>query len=304
MFKQDKKLMLGVLVALGIFAAVHVVWVQHNWAQAAHLLDGARDQKEKWDKFYKSGDGMIPKPKALKALNESNNRLQQQLETLKGIEFGSTNSLHAFSETAAGTGDKKSYLLAQITKVQAKAKDASIGVPEGLGYSDKNREESVALNLLRLAMVDRLLSACRESNASLITGIRFETPRFIPWPFETAEEEPPPGRKKTEKEPPAPKADGVAKLVQFPMRVTLSAPERALTQLLYELQRPTDDQNQRGYFCVRGFHVAVKSAESGRVEAAIAISALLNEKMVGDLGIQVKVQDERRGPREYDLDRY
>jgi hypothetical protein len=301
MFKQDKKLIFGVLVAVGIFAAVHVIWVQRNWAEAARLLEVTKEQKEKWDKYYKPGDGMIPKPQALKALNESNNRLQQQLETLKGIEFGNVNSLHAFSESAAGTGDKKSYLLAQITKIQTKGKDANIGIPDSLGFSEKNREEPVALNLLRLAMVDRLLMACKESNVALVAGIRYETPRFIAWPFETAEPDQPESKKKSGKEP-APKTDGVQKLVQFPMRVTLSAPERALSQLLYELQRPTDDL--RGYFCIRGFHVTVKSAESGRVDASIAVSALLNEKTVTEIGIQVKVQDDRRGPRDYDLERY
>jgi len=62
-----------------------------------------------------------------------------------------------------------------------------------------------------------------------------------------------------------------------------------------------------GYFALRGFHVYVRDANSGMVEASIALEALLSAKTVSKLRIKVEKSDERRHSptqQEIDLNRY
>jgi hypothetical protein len=306
MVSKNKKLILGALIALGIFGSVHWMVVKANWDEADALLKQADENRSRWDKFFKAGDKLVPRPEADKAINESNEKLRTQFDELKKIEFGTADSLHVFSVAAAGQGDPKNYLASSITQMRTKAKDTyNIGVPIELGIGEKAAEEPVPLNLFRLAMIDRFLVACRECSVPTVTRIRYDTATRIESPFDKpAEEEtaaPKKGGKEKEEEKPAPK--DVEALIQFPMRVVILAPERSFAQLLFRLQEPSDAQH--GYFGIRGFHVWVRDAGSGMIEASLALNAVLNEKLVAKLGIPFKVPDEHRSPlnREMDLNR-
>ncbi|MFH0938084.1 MAG: hypothetical protein V1899_02210 [Planctomycetota bacterium] len=301
MISQNKPLILGAVAIIGVFASVQYMMVRENWAIANAQLQLAQKKSDQWEKNFKLGENLLPKPDAVKALNDSNEKLRLQFEDLKKIEFGTSDSLRVFSEAAAGSDDPKNYFRKLFTQTKTKAKDSAIFLPDDLGFTEKNlSDEKVSMNLLRLALVDRFLLACKDAGIPRILRIHYETPRFIPWPW-TSEE--------TETEVAISKKKSVTnievtdKLIQFPMRVLISAPETSVTQLLYEIQRATDAAH--GYFCVRGFHVVTRAQGTGQVEASLALSALLNEKIVTKLTIPVKVIEERRtGPREQDLERY
>jgi hypothetical protein len=304
MVSKNKSLILGALVALGIFGSVHWMVVQANWDEADKLLVQANGERERWDKFFKPGDKLVPRPDADKAINESNEKLRTQFDELKKIEFGTADTLHIFSVAAAGQGDPKNYLVSSIKQMSAKAKDTlNIGVPVDMGLGEKAADDPVPLSLFRLAMIDRFLLACKECSVPTVTRVRYETATRIESPFDKPADEETATTKKGGKEEEKPAAKEVDALVQFPMRVVVLAPERSFAQLLFRLQEPSTAQHS--YFGIRGFHVWVRDAGSGMIEASLALNAVLNEKLVAKLGIPFKVPDEHRSPlnREMDLNR-
>jgi hypothetical protein len=312
MIAQNKLLLTGAGACVAAFVCAHLFFIQSNWNESARQLDAAEQNKQKWDNFFKakSDEKLIAKPDAEKAIRESNKALQGKLDELKQIEFGTPDMLHSFSLAAAGNGDPKNYLQSLSTTTKQRAKDAlAISVPLDLGIADKAAEEPVPLNLFRLAMVDRFLTACKEANVPAVTRLRYETPTKIqlqePVVENVDDEEDQPKKKGAKEEKSAPSGTEIEPLVKFPMRAVVTAPERAFSQLLFELQKPTDGTH--GYFALRGFHVYVRDANSGMVEGAIAVEALLSSKTVNKLQIPVKEADERRRPatqREIDLNRY
>jgi len=213
--------------------------------------------------------------------------------------LGSLDQLQKYTEAAAGTGDHNNYFTTLQKQMRDTAKNANITVPPDLGFSEKIlSDDPVALNLLRLAITDRLLTACKDAGVPQIVQMRFEPGRMIPWPFEEeAQADPKKKPGKDSKDNAQPKIP-VDRLVQFPIRILISAPERNLSQFLFELQRPSD--NTHGYFVIRGFHVSVRTAGSGRVESAVALAALLNEKTLSSMGISIKGPEDRRSVRDYD----
>ena len=153
---QNKNLILGALAVLGIFLAVQFLVVQDNWAAAATKQTQAEAEREQWEKNFKSGEKLMPKPEAEAALAENKKQLLANLASLQKIEFGSKESLREYSENAAGTGDRKNYLATRRTTLLTRAKDSMhITAPSELGLGDKASEDPVALNLMRLAPVAR-----------------------------------------------------------------------------------------------------------------------------------------------------
>src|SRR5258706_14051273 len=131
--KQNKLLLLGTLAVTGLFLAVHMLWVNENWAQASKKLDEADEARKGWEKNFQSGDKLLPKPDAEKALEENNRALKQNLNTLQQIEFGTKESLQPFSEAAAGAGDHKNFLLTKRTNTFNRAKTYGIICSPELG---------------------------------------------------------------------------------------------------------------------------------------------------------------------------
>lgn len=81
------------------------------------------------------------------------------------------------------------------------------------------------------------------------------------------------------------------------MKVTVQAEEKALNRLLWELQQPTGSTSR--YLCLRGFQVTVKDKDRGDlVDVTVAVSGLLNENLVQELGIKLeKDRDDLKGAR-------
>lgn len=307
MFSRNKHLLLGAVAVVAIWLGVYLVFVRSNWDAATERLEAAEQVRAAWEKHLQPGQGLVSKADADKALEEHRNALSVNLQTLQKIEFGTRESLHPFTIPAAVGADPKSYLDQKRINIASHAEGMRLPVPGNLGViGEKAGDDHVAVNLLRLAMVDTLINTCQKSGVARITRIQHYAPRLVCPPEDATalqepapqEEEPKPAAKKGA--PAKTQAVAASRLVQFPMKVTFQAPERSLGKLLLELQKPSD--SARGYLCLRGFHFAAKDTSSGLVDGAVAVSGLFSETLTRELGIQVKGEEEGRGPaRKVDL---
>jgi hypothetical protein len=315
-FNENKKLILGAVAGLTIWLIVVFMFIQSNWSIQAQKLRETEENKKSWDGYFaaKSGEKLLPKTEAEDAIKDSNAKLTFNLDQLRKIEFGNTETLKAYSEAAAGSGDKKSFFISLRSQVEQKSNTQwYIKVPPDLDLVSR-AEDPVSLNLVRLAIVDHFLADCQVSNIQRVSKIKYETPTVIQPPersdnakeakFDPKDEAPKKGAK-AEAAAPAPEAQD--KLVQFPVRFTVIGPERAVAQLLFEVQKPQMDQ-AHGYFCLHSVKVEINDAATGTVRATLGVSALLSEKVVNDLQIKLKSannDDEHKGTRpDRDLDRY
>ena len=300
-FKQNRDLFLGAAVVVVVWLGVYFFLVRANWDAADAGRKNSEDVRAAWEKYYKTGDGLLPKDQAERLLEGNKSDLNSNLQVLQKIEFGTVESLHAFTEAAVGQGDRKNYLDQKRITLLARVNDQlHMQAPPPLGIlGEKAAEDPVGVNLLRLAMVEAFVSGAQRSGVSQIVKIQHHAPRLVHADDEDADapkegDDPKPAGKRPAAAP-AKAEVRASRVVQFPMKIVIRAPENAVAKLLFELQRPTD--TTRGYLCLRGFHVAVrdKDTSSGLVEAAVAVSGLLSETLVRKLGIQLK-EEEERGP--------
>jgi len=311
-FKENKMLLMGTVGVCALVLGIHLFWIGPNWAAAADAAKAAEEGSVAWEKNFRGDKNLLPKPDAEKALDENNRQMKVSLTALQHIEFGTKETMQPYSEAAAGAGDRKNFLMTKQTNILTRSKSLNIAAPSELGITEKTSDDPVALNLVRLAIVDSLLTACDAAKVPRLLRIQHFIPKHLPLDESAAE---PAAETATEKKAAAKtdKKDAASsersdRLVQFPVKIQILATEPALTKILFELQKPSE--RTRGYLCLRGFHVAVRQAGSGTVEAVIACSALLNEKLVRDLGIPVKEDEQHRGggsappDRKVDIDRY
>lgn len=294
MTKDNKPLIFGAIGGILLVLIVQFGFISPNWTTAAENQSRAQESRTKWDENFKRGNDLMPKPEALKLLAENKKLLDENLRTLTQIELGTkTTSLATYTEAAAGAGDKKNYLDQKRKNVLSKySSRPKMGAgATDLGLTDKAIDDPVGTNLIRLFVADCLLSACVKAEVDSVTVLKAKPLNIIDFsdkekeilaPDEDEKKSSKPGAAKAE---PAP-SNAPGRMVQFPLEATVSLPEKQVSKLLFELEKPSD--GGRGYLAIRGFHVFVKDPKSGMVELTVLASGLLNEKVVGDLGIEVK----------------
>ena len=296
-YRQNKKLIWSAAAVLALWLAVQWGWTGARWAEADETQRTAEEDEATWDKYFAPGPNMLRQDQAGQKLKSAYDDLHRTFEQLRKIELGTPEQLAVYTVAGAGSSDHNNYLATLRTRLAARAKDEFqvdvSSLPE-LGISDKAAEDPVSVNLIRLAAVERFLLACKEAKVTRLTKIKYDPPHLLLTPDMLATEAGHKDGKAAAKSAPV-DAPEIEKLVQFPMKVLLVAPESAFGQLLYELQRPSD--GHCGYFEIRGFHVTVRDAASGNLEAAVALSALLNEKDVAKLGIELKAAERVRHAR-------
>ena len=304
--KQNKILLVGAAGCVVLWLCIYLFVVQKNWSAAAASTHDAEEKQRVWEKNFENG---MSRPQAELELASYNDKLKKSFEEIKKIELGTSAVLHLYTVEAAGSGDPKNYLdkLRKLTiskagdnpavtlKTELKKEMDIIENITAEGASD------VATDLMRVAIVERLLTVCKESGVPWIKRIQHRPPAIVPRQEENQGDE-------SEKEAPKkkPVAEKRDRLVQFPLRVVCTAPERVLARLLFGLQRRSDDTH--GYFCIRGFQVAVKDTASGMVDATFSLSVFLNEKYVRELKIPLAHDADEDGKKpegkEYDSNRY
>ena len=297
-FHENKKLILGAAVGLGIWLCIVFMAINSNWALQAQKLKDTESARQNWDGYFtpKAGQKQLPKKDAENEIELSNAKLRENLHVLQHIEFGNVDSLKQFEEAAAGSGDKKSYFIQQRTMVEQKSiTQWYLKVPPDLDMVSR-ADDPVSLNLVRLALVDRFLLSAKEAGIQRVVKIKYDTPTVIEPPeikadtnskdkdAKEAKYDPKGDTKKGGK--PAPAAEVQEKLMQFPIRVTVVGPERAVAQLLFEVQRQTDSSH--GYFCINSVRVEINDAATGTVKATLGLSALLTDKNANDMQIKLK----------------
>ena len=321
-FYENKKMILGAAAGLGLWLCIVFMSINSNWSLQAQKLKETETARQNWDGYFtpKAGQIQLPKADAEKEIELSNAKLRQNLGVLAHIEFGTPDTLKPYQEAAAGSGDKKSYFIQQRTNVEAKSNGQwNLKVPPDLDMVSR-ADDPVSLNLMRLALVDKFLLAAKEAGIQRVMKIKYETPTIIEAPELKAEPkdskeakyDPKADAKKGGKAPPPEAQD---RLIQFPIRVTVVGPERTVAQLLYEVQKQSD--NVHGYFCINSVRVEINDAASGTVKGTLGLSGLLSEKMANDMQIKLKTSngngngngssgggDDDRPSRQVDPDKY
>jgi hypothetical protein len=303
---SNKLMILVSVVVLAIWAGVHLIVVRGNLEQAADLESKAESERTKWKKFFASDPGFVAKPEAEQNVRDSNTRLNQQLQELQKLEFATPAALAKFSLKSA-SGDKGNYLIKRRDEIKNAAND-TYHVKLGEEKRKQDSEDNIGLNLLRLAFAESVLTACKSAGIPEVKSIFYEDPVVLK---EGQEAEAAPKREtrssRGKAEKAAPKSDPQQVLVQFPLKATFVAPERAFAQLLYELQKPTD--GVQGHFNVRGINIdlgdatAARHAKDGNIVATVVLVPVLSVKTVQEIGVEFKALEEAEKPPEADSDR-
>jgi len=313
MFLQaNKKLLVGTAIVAFMWLVVYYGFAQKKWSDAASAAGEAELARTGWDALYEPRKGMMEKAKAELELDESNRKLKENFTQLKTIEFGNETLLKNYTESAAGSEDHKNYFIKLRKNIMDKAQGIIKVMPPELGFVSRNLDEPVSLNLMRLAMMDRFLTACTEAslnNKSRILKISYGVPLAIELPESAGDDksgerssvsysDDPPRPAKKDALSAAEKSVQPARLIQFPIQITIEAPERVVAQMLFEVQRPTDAIH--GYFCLHGMRIVVQnnSVSTGMVEAEFILSALMNDELVGKMAIQWQKKDKEDGRRD------
>lgn len=343
-FEKNKNLLIATGAVALLWIILYYVMISPNWDEAGKSVTAAAEKRLAWEtathadrerkdaKDEKRTNDFKPRADAEKELNRSSEQTEIKFKELRRIEFGTRDTLKPYSIAAVGkSGDTKNLLNEKLKQTKDRANSILKVKIEAEKLAARFGDESAsdALNLLRLALMDRFLSACKEvkdvntkeSRIEEIVAVDYQEPKPIPVPEdekakekekdgddESTENKKPKGKGK-DKDKNADKPEGIDRLVQIPMKVLVRAPERYVNQLLYELGLPTPSEqvgeDRRGYFCVRGFHISVSnntgSTGEKLVEMSVGVSALLRESEVKALGIGMKGE---RGKRSTDADAY
>lgn len=306
-FKNNQNLLIGTAVAGILWLILYYTLVSTNWTTAADNRSNAEERRQTWINISRSKDtekhaderknAFLPREAAEKRIKKNSDEVAIKQGELKGIEFGNSESLKAFSVAAAGKGGDPSNLLNDKIKQAVLRANAQLKVQISSEKIAPDSEQTVSVNLLRMALLDRFLTACKDAGIEQIVQVRYGQPDALPPPVITKEDPDAENTTKrparySEKEKEKEKGPEVEKLIQFPMKALVRAQEKNAGQLLFELEKPTPTQQSpgenRGYFCVRGFHISAKDPALSLVEMSVGISALVRESDVKGLGIKLK----------------
>lgn len=302
---QNRNLLLGAAAALALWLIVYFAFVRSNWSACAAKLKESEATRADWEKYYQPKAGLLPKTDAERALEENGNQLSANLQTLQKTEMGTAQWLYPFTVAAAKGDDPNNYFDRKRIEIVNKANNEQhVPVPPGLGIiGERGGEDPVAVKLLRLYMAHTFIDACHKAGVKRILpgGIKHYPPRLIYVDGEDEEEGAAAAGPAKKGEPAKTAAPaGASRVVQFPMKVTIQAPETSIGKVLFELQQPSDKDH--GCLVLRGFSVAAKDPGSGLVEATVAVAGLLSESYTQEQGIVMKGAEDRPGPgRKVDL---
>jgi hypothetical protein len=315
MSKDNKPLVIGAAACLLFVLIVQFSFISANMTTAQENIAAYEAKRAEWDKHFNSGANLLPKPKAVEKIKENQKLLDNNMRDLQRIELGTkTGSLQQFTEAAAGAGDKMNYLETKRKQVLSRySSRPKLGAgATDLGLTDSAAGDSVAQNLIRLFVADTILNASVKAEVDTVNALRakpisvieyLDSEKAILSPDEEDERTSKSKSKAATKDKGKDKTDELeapSKLVQFPMEAVLTMPEKAVGKFLFELEKPSD--GGRGYLAIRGFHVYVKDAKSGMVEVVVMASGLLPEKVVGELGIELKGKGGRGPSRRGEID--
>ena len=87
MAKQDKKLVLALLAAVGVFGATQLLIVRANFADAAKSRDDAGAQRKEWDKYFKPAEKSASEKWSRLIFQQSKKRTRQLF-----LHYGRTQS--------------------------------------------------------------------------------------------------------------------------------------------------------------------------------------------------------------------
>lgn len=315
-FEKNKKLLIGTAAIALLWIVLFYTLVAPKWAEAEANKTAASEHRKDWELYMRNDAAKkaaekapdaspieyLTQHEAEKKLKENRSKIEIKFSELKKIEFGDHETLKPFSVAAVGKNGDPQNLLNEKTKQAALRANGILKAPISPEIVS-GEFENAAINLLRVAIFEAFMTACRDAKVEQIVQVRHFAPApiLVPEEEKTDEEKPEEPKKKSkykdDKDKDEEKVAKVDRLIQFPMKVQLRVPERFSNQVLFELEKATPEKRgdeMRGYFCIRGFHVAVRENVPNLVEMTVQVSALLRESEVRALRIALK--DPRSGP--------
>lgn len=318
-FEKNRNFFIGAGGVALLWIILFYTLIKPSWVEAEENRTSAEAKRTEWTNYTQNESAKkaaakfenkpndpqrveyLARKEADRKLDDNRKKIDVKFADLKKIEFGNRETLKAFSLAAAGKGGDASNLVNEKVKQAILRANGILKVPltsEKLTAEFGSAAESN--NLLRVALFEAFLTACRDAKVEQIVQVRHFDPAPILVPEETksedeiaADEAKKKAKFRDNKSKDEEKTAEVDRLIQFPMKVQLRVTERYSNQVLFELEKPTPDAGKlggdlRGYFCIRGFHIAVRENVPNLVEMTIQVSALLRESEVKAMSIRLK----------------
>jgi hypothetical protein len=306
MAKRTVKILLAAAAAIIGWLTLYGILVGPAWSNAEESQAKAAALQKKcavWHAPDAQKPHLRPLPEAKTELHKNNEALKRELLVSAHTFFANKANLHRlrdYTRKAIGEGDPNNYFdrlrrktAEQIVRQYVLTLDPNwtdLGF-RGAIVEGEESESKVELNLLRLAMLERLAAAVfqaadKQPGLFAITRIGYGPTVVAPFPDEENEKA---AKKETDADwrnwaqPEQPKAapPPFERIFEAPMRVWLRAPERNFVRLLFELQRAPQNPDEWGFLTVRSFRIETneKYRAEGVVECSVSVCALLPESV-------------------------
>jgi hypothetical protein len=268
MGKDEKKILVSGVALLIAWIAIFYFLVYPMWTQRDETVGEAQKKLEKLAKLTKGAKGTWDITKADESLDNEAAALQVMLTELKAVEAG---NLGIYSISKVDKGDPATYFSQmRVELIEKIAADPLVllapAIEKDLAFKDKANSDPVALNLVRLHVLDRFFAAAKLAGVREVMAIQY--PDAIPMP--------------------RPEGLEIESLVQVPIVVQLRLPEASLGPLLYQLEPNPKNGAADRYFCIRALQVNVKDDKTGLLDAVINLGALYTHAQMKEQGVTVK----------------
>jgi hypothetical protein len=268
MGKDEKKILIFGIALIVAWVALFYVLIYPMWTQRDEAVTKAQEKLDRLAKLTKDTKGMWDITKAEESLEKEASALQVMLTELKTVEAG---DLGIYKISEAKGGDPSTFFSRLRVELLEKIRSEQMAllapaIEKDLAFRDKASSDPVALNLVRLHVLDRFFAAAKLAGVREVLAIQF--PEAIPIP--------------------RPEGLAIEQLIQIPIVVQLRLPEPALGPLLYQLEPNPKNGAADRYFCIRAFQASVKDEKTGLLDAVINLGALYTQTQMQEQGVPIK----------------
>lgn len=274
MGKDEKKILAFASTVVVAWAVLFYLLVCPMYDQRDQAVGEAQKKIERLAKLTAGSPETWDITKATESLEKEAAALQAMVAELKAIEAG---PLGPYSIAETKGKDPNAFFAGRrvelIEKIRAKsAVQLAPAIANDLGFRDMAATDPIALNLVRLHVLDRFFDSAKAANVHEVVSIQYPSASIMPRPAGLE----------------------IEGLVQVPIVVRLRLPEPALGPLLYELDPNPKLGAMDRYFCIRALQATVKDDKSGLLDVLVNLGALYTQAQMREQDVTIK-DEERPG---------